>query len=211
MQAAMPAGVAKFRWLGRRRAPFRPYRFHLCSMSVPPRATLAAPGLDRPRQKPPLGLMPQVSPRKVKPRTSSSCPPPAWTSTRSWHAMRRCCPGSGISAAQGAHIAGICTGGRLSCRSRPARPSAGDHALGARRSIPPALPKADWHPEKVMTEDRRMFCSGGVYASMDLSLYLVEKFCGHEVALQCAKALLINMPRAIPVGPCDAAAVASAQ
>jgi len=35
-----------------------------------------------------------------------------------------------------------------------------------------------------------------VYSSMDLSLYLVEKFCGHEVALQCAKALLINMPRA---------------
>jgi transcriptional regulator GlxA family with amidase domain len=30
---------------------------------------------------------------------------------------------------------------------------------------------------------------------MDLSLYLVEKFCGHEVALQCAKALLINMAR----------------
>ena len=25
-----------------------------------------------------------------------------------------------------------------------------------------------------------MLCSGGVYASMDLSLYLVEKFCGHE-------------------------------
>jgi transcriptional regulator GlxA family with amidase domain len=39
-----------------------------------------------------------------------------------------------------------------------------------------------------------MLCSGGVYASMDLSLYLDEKFCGHAVALQCAKALLINMP-----------------
>ena len=40
-----------------------------------------------------------------------------------------------------------------------------------------------------------MFCSGGVYASIDLSLYLVEKFCGHEVALQCAKSLLLSMPR----------------
>ena len=45
-----------------------------------------------------------------------------------------------------------------------------------------------------------MLCSGGVYSSMDLSLYLVEKFCGHEVALQCAKALLINMPRASQSG-----------
>ena len=46
-----------------------------------------------------------------------------------------------------------------------------------------------------MTEDGRLFCSGGVYASIDLSLYLVEKFCGHEVALQVAKSLLLSMPR----------------
>ena len=46
-----------------------------------------------------------------------------------------------------------------------------------------------------MTEDGRVFCSGGVYASIDLSLYLVEKFCGHEIALQCAKSLLVSMPR----------------
>ena len=38
-------------------------------------------------------------------------------------------------------------------------------------------------------------CSGGIYASIDLSLYLVEKFCGHEVALQCARSLLVSMPR----------------
>ena len=40
-----------------------------------------------------------------------------------------------------------------------------------------------------------MVCSGGVFGSIDVSLYLVEKFCGHEVALQCAKALLLPMPR----------------
>jgi transcriptional regulator GlxA family with amidase domain len=41
-----------------------------------------------------------------------------------------------------------------------------------------------------------VLCSGGVYAAIDLSLYLVEKFCGREVALQCAKSLLVDMPRA---------------
>jgi transcriptional regulator GlxA family with amidase domain len=56
-------------------------------------------------------------------------------------------------------------------------------------------PKVDWRPEQFVTEDRRLFCSGGVYASIDLSLYLVEKFCGHEIALQCAKSLLLSMPR----------------
>src|SRR5581483_3695362 len=29
----------------------------------------------------------------------------------------------------------------------------------------------------------------------DISLYLVEKYCGRDVALQCAKSLLLSMPR----------------
>ena len=56
-------------------------------------------------------------------------------------------------------------------------------------------PKVQWRPEQFVTEDNRLFCSGGVYSSVDLSLYLVEKFCGREVALQCAKAMLLSMPR----------------
>lgn len=98
-------------------------------------------------------------------------------------------------AAQGAHIAGTCTGaaylaeaGLLDGREATTHWATAD-AFRLR------YPKVNWRPEKLITEDRRMLCSGGVYSSMDLSLYLVEKFCGHEIALQCAKALLINMPR----------------
>ena len=39
-----------------------------------------------------------------------------------------------------------------------------------------------------------------MHAALDLSLYLVEKFCGHEVAVQSAKALLIETPRAWQAG-----------
>jgi transcriptional regulator GlxA family with amidase domain len=56
-------------------------------------------------------------------------------------------------------------------------------------------PRVQWRPEQFVTEDSRLLCSGGVYASIDLSLYLVEKFCGREIALQCAKSLLLSMPR----------------
>ena len=56
-------------------------------------------------------------------------------------------------------------------------------------------PKVLWKPDQFVTEDSRLLCSGGVYASIDLSLYIVEKFCGHDVALQTAKALLVSMPR----------------
>ncbi len=57
-------------------------------------------------------------------------------------------------------------------------------------------PKVKWMPELMVTEDRGFYCGGGVNASLDLSIYLVERFCGHEVAMQTAKALLIETPRA---------------
>lgn len=61
-------------------------------------------------------------------------------------------------------------------------------------------PMVNWRPELVVTEDSRVLCSGGVYAAIDVSLYLVEKLCGHEVAVQCAKALLLPMPRTHQTG-----------
>jgi transcriptional regulator GlxA family with amidase domain len=55
-------------------------------------------------------------------------------------------------------------------------------------------------PELMVTEDHGFYCGGGVNASLDLSLYLVERFCGHDVAMQSAKAMLIEMPRAWQAG-----------
>jgi transcriptional regulator GlxA family with amidase domain len=52
-----------------------------------------------------------------------------------------------------------------------------------------------WEPERFVTESGNIFCGGGVYAAIDVSLYLVEKFCGHEIAVQTAKALLLETPR----------------
>src|ERR1700675_1619001 len=57
-------------------------------------------------------------------------------------------------------------------------------------------PKVKWMPELMVTEDRGFYCGGGVNASLDLSIYLVERFCGHEIAIQTAKALLVETRRA---------------
>jgi transcriptional regulator GlxA family with amidase domain len=104
----------------------------------------------------------------------------AWL--RKWHA-------------RGAYIAGICSGvaflaecGLLDGRLATTHWAVAD-ALHQR------YPQVCWRPDRFVTEDERVLCSGGVYASIDLSLYLVEKFCGHEIALQCAKSLLVSMPR----------------
>src|SRR6185312_9408545 len=40
-----------------------------------------------------------------------------------------------------------------------------------------------------------LFCGGGVYSAIDLSLYLVERYGGPELAVETAKALLLETPR----------------
>ena len=97
--------------------------------------------------------------------------------------------------ARGAYIAGICSGVAFlaECGLLDGRQATTHWAVA--ETLRRRYPKVLWRPEHFVTEDGRVFCSGGVYASIDLSLYLVEKFCGHEVALRCAKSLLVSMPR----------------
>lgn len=97
--------------------------------------------------------------------------------------------------AAGAYLVGVCMGaaylaeaGLLDGRMATTHWALGDDF--ARR-----YPQVNWRPDLFVTEDQRLLCSGGVYASVDVSLYLVEKLCGHEIAVQCAKSLLLPMPR----------------
>ncbi len=97
--------------------------------------------------------------------------------------------------AQGAYVAGVCMAAAYLGQAGllDGRMATTHWALAA--DFARRFPKAIWRPEMMVTEDGRVLCSGGVSASIDVSLYLVEKLCGHEVAVQCAKSLLINMPR----------------
>lgn len=142
-----------------------------------------------------LRLFPQVSIRKIRNADLVVVPSSGLDLEHQFRRHAALLPWLRKMAAQGAYIAGTCTGaaylaeaGLLDGREATTHWATADDF---RRRYP----KVNWRPEKLITEDRRMLCSGGVYSSMDLSLYLVEKFCNHDVALQCAKALLINMPR----------------
>jgi transcriptional regulator GlxA family with amidase domain len=96
---------------------------------------------------------------------------------------------------RGAYIAGACTGVAFLAESGILDGHVATTHWGVADIFRKRYPKVRWQTEQFVTEDGRLFCSGGVYASIDLSLYLVEKFCGHEIALQCAKSLLLSMPR----------------
>lgn len=142
----------------------------------------------------PLQLKPECSIRDIRHTDIIVLPASQWNTARvakatallswlrKWH--RR-----------GAYIAGICSGvaflaeaGLLNGRQATTHWAVADNLCQR-------YPQVRWQPDQFVTEDGRVFCSGGVYAAIDVSLYLVEKFCGHEVALKTAKSLLVSMPR----------------
>jgi transcriptional regulator GlxA family with amidase domain len=96
---------------------------------------------------------------------------------------------------QGARVVGVCMGAAYLAQAGllDGRMATTHWALSDK--FAERWPQADWRPDLFITEDDRVLCSGGVFASVDVSLYLVEKLCGHDVAVKTAKSLLLPMPR----------------
>ena len=102
--------------------------------------------------------------------------------------------------AQGALIVGVCMGAAYLAEAGLLDGRVATTHWALCEKFAARYPLVRWRPELFVTEDSRVLCSGGVFASVDVSLYLVEKLCGHEVAMQTAKALLLPMPRTHQTG-----------
>jgi transcriptional regulator GlxA family with amidase domain len=101
---------------------------------------------------------------------------------------------------EGSYLAGVCSGVALIAETGLLDHRRATTHWGVAERYRERYPKVRWQPEHFITEDSGLFCGGGVYAAIDLSLYLVEKFCGHEIALECAKSLMVAPPRNLQSG-----------
>ncbi|MDC0602612.1 helix-turn-helix domain-containing protein [Aliiglaciecola sp.] len=50
-------------------------------------------------------------------------------------------------------------------------------------------------PNQLITQDGNIYCSGGGMAWFDLALLLIERYCGHDVASNTAKAHVLDLSR----------------
>jgi transcriptional regulator GlxA family with amidase domain len=98
-------------------------------------------------------------------------------------------------AAQGSKIAGVCSGVALMAEAGLLDGRRATAHWGLTEVYRHRFPEVVWQSEYLITDDGDVYCGGGINAAADLSLYLVEKFKGREIAIECAKALLIEMPR----------------
>jgi transcriptional regulator GlxA family with amidase domain len=102
--------------------------------------------------------------------------------------------------AGGAELAAICSGVALLAETGllDGRPATTHWALASRYRE--RWPAVDWQTDRFVTGSGRLYCAGGVYAALDLSLHLVERFAGYEVAMQTARALLVETRRTAQAG-----------
>jgi transcriptional regulator GlxA family with amidase domain len=96
---------------------------------------------------------------------------------------------------RGADLASICTGAfTLAATGLLDGKTATTH-WGAAQAFRKIYPAVDLQINKMVTDEGRLFCGGGITADLNLSLYLISKYCGREVALQCSRCTLVDLDR----------------
>jgi len=96
---------------------------------------------------------------------------------------------------QGAHVASICTGVFLLAETGLLDGKSATLHWGFTQIFRKKYPRVHLKPDQMFIDQGRLYCSAGVNAGLDLSLYLVEKFCGRQAALESAKTMVLDLGR----------------
>lgn len=96
---------------------------------------------------------------------------------------------------RGALIASICTGAFVLAETGLLKGKTATTHWGFAAKFKRKYPDINLCPQKTVVDADDILTSGGINAGLDLSLYLVEKVCGREIALQCAKTIVHDLGR----------------
>jgi transcriptional regulator GlxA family with amidase domain len=97
----------------------------------------------------------------------------------------------------GAHLASICTGAFVLAETGLLDGKTATTHWGSADEFRKRYPRINLKPERLVTDEGDLFCSGGMNAGADLALYLVEKYCGHEIALQSSRTMISDIGRTL--------------
>jgi transcriptional regulator GlxA family with amidase domain len=96
---------------------------------------------------------------------------------------------------QGAEVASLCTGAFLLASTGLLHGKKCSTHWMAADAFRQAFPDVKLQAEKIITDEMGLYSSGGAYSFLNLMIYLVEKFCGRELAVYCAKLMEIEIER----------------
>ncbi len=96
---------------------------------------------------------------------------------------------------QGADIVSICTGAYLFAATGLLNGKIATTHWAYAKLFEQLFPEVTLQPDKMITQDGKLFCSGGASAYQDMAIFLVKKHFGEDIAQHCAKNLLIDPNR----------------
>lgn len=96
---------------------------------------------------------------------------------------------------QGAEIASFCTGAFLLGASGLLDGKVATTHVDASNAFALAFPAVRLRADKTVTQDGRLYTSGGATSTFHLLLHLLQQHCGKEIAVRAAKIFAIDMDR----------------
>ncbi len=96
---------------------------------------------------------------------------------------------------RGSHVASICTGVFVLAETGLLDGKCATLHWGFTEMFRRRYPHIELKPDRMIIDQGDLYCSAGTNAGLDLSLYLVEKYCGRPAAVQCAKTMVCDLGR----------------
>ena len=95
----------------------------------------------------------------------------------------------------GAEVATFCTGAFLLAASGLLNGKIATTHVDSCSGFANAFPAVNLKSDKTLTEDGRLYTSGGATSTFHLLLHLVQKYCGKDMSVRIAKFFAIDMDR----------------
>ena len=96
---------------------------------------------------------------------------------------------------RGAHIASICLGAFLLAKTGLLDFKDATTHWGYAQRFRKEFPNVRLKPDRIITDEGNLLCSGGANAGGDLALYLIARYAGRKVAHQTARVMLMDGDR----------------
>lgn len=110
-------------------------------------------------------------------------------------ANKDCIPDLVAQYQKGACLGSFCTGAFLLGASGLLNGKIATTHVDASNGFAQAFPEVRLKADKTVTQDGRLYTSGGATSSFHLLLHLIHEYCGKEMAIRIAKVFAIDMDR----------------
>ncbi len=94
---------------------------------------------------------------------------------------------------KGADLASVCGGAFTLASTGLLNGKTATTHWGMAKEFNKMFPEVDLRTDQLVTDEGRLFCGGGISADLNLSLYLIEKYCGRDMALQSSRCTMVDM------------------